>query len=91
METDNNAKSTNAEQPAFPNFLQEGLSANSHVEVGLTKREYFAAMAMQGLCSTFEVIEQYSVNGGHLDTEAIAKDSVSLGDALLEQLNQKPH
>jgi hypothetical protein len=43
--------SNNANESAFPIFLQEGLSSNSHVEVGLTKREYFAAMIMQGYCA----------------------------------------
>lgn len=40
---------TNGENNAFPVVLQHGLTHDCHVEIGLTKREYFAAMAMQGL------------------------------------------
>jgi hypothetical protein len=49
------------------------------VNMGLTKREYFAAMAMQGLLSTVPE----SFNG----TE-IAQLSVNMADALIEALNK---
>lgn len=45
---------------------------------GLTKREYFAAMAMQGL----------AVNPGNAVTYAIARDACALADALIEALNK---
>lgn len=49
MSTDNNAKSTEADQPAFPlqpTFNNEGQICNERYAFeGLTKREYFAAMA----------------------------------------------
>ena len=51
----------------------------SSLVVGLTKREYFAAMAMQGLLSVLE------------DTDKppdVAKAAVMTADALIEQLNK---
>lgn len=47
---------------------------------GITKREYFAAMAMQGL-----VIWDQSQNNTN---EWIAKEAVALADALLVQLDK---
>lgn len=39
----------NPNENVYPVVLQHGLTHDSHVEVGLTKRELFAAMAMQGI------------------------------------------
>ena len=48
---------------------------------GITKREYFAAMAMQGVlaCYPKDIV---------LDTDGIAADSVELADALINELNK---
>ena len=72
-------KETKSSAGAFP--LENGY----HVEEGLTKREYFAAMAMQGLLST---------NGSYFpDTqfmgELAAKASVKYADALINALNEE--
>jgi hypothetical protein len=62
------------EEPAFPT------TQNGHTG-GLTKRELFAAMAMQGLAAN-------SIPGAHhLPTELIA-GAVELADALIEKLNK---
>ncbi len=53
---------------------------NSYSDSSLTKREYFAAMAMQGLLYTVPE----SFNG----TE-IAQLSVNMADALIEALNKE--
>ena len=45
----------------------------------LTKREYFAAMAMQGLLANPELTEDYVL---------IAKDAVQMADALINALNE---
>lgn len=70
----------NPESPAFPIFLQEGLSHNSHVDAGLSIRAHIAAMAMQGLLAS----------GDFTDTaeHALAGLAVRQGDALIEQLNK---
>ncbi len=48
---------------------------------GLTKREYFAAMAMQGMCVNFPEM-------GNAHGPLIAKQSVEIADALIEALNK---
>lgn len=53
--------------------------------LGLTKREYFATMAMQGLLANHAVIE--AVNS--IEIEYIQSRSVALADALLSEL-EKP-
>lgn len=54
-----------------------------HPKGGLTKREYFSAMAMQGMCANNE----YS--GKHSNaSKQIAHKSVEIADALIEQLNK---
>ena len=49
---------------------------------GLTKREYFAAMAMQGLCS-------FGDGNSFIRDEMIPKKAVELADALIAELNKK--
>lgn len=68
---------SNANLPAFP--AQEMCEANTSIEWGLSKREYFAAMAMQGILSTQE-------NGNGITEAKIAEWSVQNADALLAEL-----
>jgi len=49
---------------------------------GLTKREYFAGLAMQGMCS--EIIA--GMDYADVSPEQTAKDAVAMADALLQQL-----
>lgn len=58
----------NGKQPAFAST-----DGKTFANDGLTKREYFAAMAMQGYT-------------GQLDIESRAKWSVEMADALLKAL-----
>jgi hypothetical protein len=53
---------------------------SSNVNIGLTKREYFAAMAMQGISAN-------GISNGKL-FETIAEWSVKQADALIEALNK---
>jgi hypothetical protein len=55
-------------------LLQEGRNFST----GLTKREHFAAMAMQGLAA-----------GGHDNAMAVVSQAVIMADALLEELEAK--
>lgn len=48
---------------------------------GLTKRELFAAMAMQGLCAN-------SIHGSHHSFENTAREAVQYADALLKELGK---
>jgi hypothetical protein len=74
----------NADQPAYPitEAEKDRLDTNPDISyMGLTKREYFAAMAMQGLLSC-----QHTYG----DFYKIAGDAVALSDSLLQQIeNQK--
>ena len=57
--------------PHEPAFIQNGITK------GLTKREYFAAMALQGLLAKY----------GTDYESACVKDSVGIADALIKALN----
>jgi hypothetical protein len=63
---------TNSNQSAFAYAVGDGVSG----EPGLTKREYFAAMAMQANADNDATPEE------------IAFDSVKLADALIAELNK---
>lgn len=80
----------NSEQPAFANPGSEQGPGSS----GLTKREYFAAMAMQGLMSnpTTSGFVMKARNGGKFpgknSDEIIAELSVEVADFLLATLEK---
>ena len=64
---------TNAVDPIFPRFVKLG-DCSKH-DAGLTKREYFAAMAMQGILARVS---------WHADM--ISNESVKQADALIAEL-----
>jgi hypothetical protein len=70
----------NSNKPAFPiseettNRIDYGVS----IYTGLTKREYFAALAMQGLCA--EQTPRSLLN--------VAETSVKIADLLLKELEK---
>jgi len=70
----------NAEQPAFP-IIETNGNGETSVAVGLTKREYFAGLAMQGIWASVkdDAFENY-VN--------VARMAINQADELLKQLNQ---
>jgi hypothetical protein len=61
---------------------------------GLTKREYFSAIAMQGILASAPAHdnifsnESIYVNGGYLHYETIAILAVASADALIAELNK---
>ena len=81
---------TNANEPISPTIINydDGKPLNNyqvgntteHVS-GLTKREYFAAMAMQGLWSSVR-------NEYYTEYEKIASMAVKQADALINELNK---
>lgn len=75
----------NNNQPAFPihPYKELEMDIERGYPFGLTKREYFAALAMQGLLSSNNV-DPFG------DTKAVADQSVTAADALLSALNPKP-
>lgn len=59
---------------------------------GLSKREYFAALAMQGLiaqANNNSFNDRYTVNDGWIHPDTIATCAVEIADALIEQLNKE--
>ena len=71
---------TTAGSPLNPQVLKFG-DGSEIVNMGLTKREYFAAMAMQGMCAHSSLTKI-------LAYENIAEWSVKQADALIEALNK---
>ena len=54
---------------------------------GLTKREYFAALAMQGILSNGTIVERLDLTDGKtLDTLSTA--FLEIADSLLKKLNE---
>tara|TARA_R110000850_G_scaffold106990_1_gene218405 strand:- start:147 stop:401 length:255 start_codon:yes stop_codon:yes gene_type:complete len=79
-------ESTNGDMPAMPMDSTSAQRADEghydQFSYGLTKREHFAAMAMQGFISA---VGHHGLNG--LITTA-ASDSVVMADALLAALGE---
>ena len=71
----------NAIECAFP-ILETDTGIAFHP--GLTKREHFAALAMQNIVSSFNPYEQGDFDSS--DFELTAKLSIGLADALLKEL-----
>lgn len=67
---------TNKNDYAFPHALGD-ITTYQHIDCGLTKREYFAAIAMQGLVTYVD-----------LSVEKTAEISVRQADALINELNK---
>ena len=65
----------NGNEPAFASMNEQ------EVFFGLTKREYFAAMAMQGLLVNYANNEQYG------NYPMVSEIAVQQADALIEALN----
>lgn len=74
----------NSEQPIHPCRISNGSPLGDWAEYGLTKREYFAAMAMNGVLSMYS-----DPNSISIDELRIAKISVKLSDAPLKELENK--
>ncbi|UOF79055.1 hypothetical protein [Caudoviricetes sp.] len=61
-------------------ILDEYVSTYSNPPTPLTKREYFAALALQGLCANTHTDED--------DVGMIADMAVHMADALIKKLNK---
>ncbi len=58
------------------------------VQDGLTKREYFAAKAMQGLLSNPEWMREYKGQKYLMQTDVVAEVAIKTADALIKGLNK---
>ena len=72
-----------SQSPAFPrsDVVRNGV-VHEWAEMGLTKRELFAAMAMQGSLG--------GEPGSHLEPRRLAIESVRHADALIAELAKEP-
>ena len=68
----------NKDEPAYPipAEVQPDFYRGHDVFVGLTKREWFAGMAMQGL-----------LMGNRWKTKELVEEAFTVADAMLERLN----
>lgn len=81
-------KTINDGGPAFPcdevEYADSGeVSVVAH-NYGLTKREYFAGLAIQGICANPEALMRD--NSGY---PVLARAAANIADALLAKLNKK--
>ena len=76
----------NAEQPI--NALPSDVDSSKIECIGLTKREYFAGLAMQGLLANNSLDAELTISKKMAHT--IAKDAISVADELLKQLDNEP-
>lgn len=70
----------NGKKPAFSVALRDNGNALHSEAMGLTKREYFASLAMQGLLANANEHIMY------LPDDKIIKSSIQYADELLKQL-----
>lgn len=72
---------TNPNDPTFP-VRNYGVEM---AEKGITKREYFAGLAMQGL-----LMSAFKDGGFSCDYESISMSALSATDALIAELSKEP-
>jgi len=75
----------NSEKPAFANNQSSSLQGDDGI--GLTKREYFAAKAMQALISNPN-IKRPSIEAWEKDLQDFSRTAIEYADALLKELNK---
>jgi hypothetical protein len=80
-------KNENSKQTAF-GYGFTTADGSSHVEEkGLTKREYFAATAMQGLLSNPEWMKEYQGEKYLMQSEIVAEVAIKTADTILAKLS----
>ena len=77
---------TNPNDPVSPSKIDKDSGMHEYYVrcPGLTKREYFAALAMQGIASTRDINKQAWPEW----YTTAAKESVTIADALIKELNK---
>ncbi len=76
---------TNPNEPI--NFFSEAMTGvGINHTVGLTKREYFAAMALQGLM--IDLLVTADTSPDDIPDHVLAKEAVKAADALIIELNK---
>lgn len=78
---------TEANVSAYPISSEHGFPSN--LCLGLTKREYFAAMAMQGILAHQSFSAQLATETNLAAAGEIATAAVNVADALITALNKQ--
>ena len=73
----------NADKPINP-VLTQSPSLQNETSLGLTKREYFAGVALQGILSN-----RWSMEFGNYNEEQKAEMAIKYADELLKQLENE--
>ena len=79
----------NADKPINPIFTDSGYPVSGDriyksTITGLTKREYFAGLALQGTCSNQEFLKNLNA-----DPNLVIKACIEIADELLKQLENE--
>ena len=79
----------NADKPINPIFTDSGSPVSEDriyksTITGLTKREYFAGLALQGTCSNQEFLKNLNA-----DPNLVIKACIEIADELLKQLENE--
>jgi len=75
---------TKAKDLINPTYSQSGVELNK----GLSKREYFAALAMQGLLTRVPNRPNNETDLGVIELKRISEESTIMADALINALNE---
>ena len=80
---------TNGNDLAHPtNIIDTDRRFESEYHTGLSKREYFAALAMQGLLTRVPNRPNNETDLGVIELKRISEESVIMADALINALNE---
>lgn len=80
------SKRPNDGGPAFPRPVSEGNSNFVWEQDGMTLRQWYAGMALQGLCSSNKLLEKFLGTAGELGTTflvVLASSAFEAADAML--------
>ncbi|QEL01119.1 hypothetical protein FKG96_09965 [Olivibacter sp. LS-1] len=80
MENFKGTKGSDLTYPLSTEELSDRFYDGVELQAGLTKREYFAAMALQGLCANPEYVDW--------SDEKVSRMAVGEADRLIEALNK---
>ena len=79
----------NGKQPAYPvTEISEEYDVDITETLGLTKREYFAGLAMQGLLTRFKQEGKMDTYLTIFENKRIAAEAVIMADNILEALDR---
>lgn len=80
-------KLENKDYPAFACVAYDANGSGGYQQDGLTKREYFAGLAMQGLLTRVPNRHNRETDLGVLECKRIADEAIIMADELLVKLS----